>query len=81
MPKKRRAAVPRGPDPGADWLQDPGGVPGAAASDVPGAAASAARDTDPVADTITGPLPAVAEDAVVRRTADGWRVGTTTCPT
>ena len=71
---------PAGPDPGADWLQDPGGVPGAAASDVPGAAASAARDTDPVADTITGPLPAVAEDAVVRRTADGWRVGTDDLP-
>ena len=75
MPKKRRAAVPRGPDPGADWLQDPAGVPGNAASDVPGAAASAARDTDQVAGTVTGPLPVVADDAVVRRTADGWRVG------
>jgi ANTAR domain len=75
MPKKRRAEVPRGPEPGAGWLQDPAGVPGNAASDVPGAAASAARDTDQVADTITGPLPVVADDAVVRRTADGWRVG------
>jgi hypothetical protein len=80
MPKKRRGAVPGGPDPGADWLQDPARAPGAAPADVPGAAASAARDRDPVADTLTGPLPAVAADAVVRRTADGWRVGNDELP-
>jgi len=83
MPKKRRAAVPSGPDPGAEWLQDPAGPPGAGASDapgadapdIPGAAASAARDPYQVPEPVTGPLPAVAEDAIVRRTADGWRVG------
>jgi hypothetical protein len=75
MPKKQRAAVPGGPDPGTGWLQDQAGAPGAAASDTPGAAASAARDPYQVPEPVTGPLPAVAEDAVVRRTADGWRVG------
>ena len=75
MPKKRRAAVPSGPDPGAEWLQDPAGAPGAVPSDIPGAAASAAQEPDPAAEPLTGPLPAVAEDAVVRRTAGGWRVG------
>jgi hypothetical protein len=79
MPKKQRAAVPHGPDPGAGWLQDPAGAPGAAA-DVPGAAASAARDPDQAPEPHTGPLPAVAEDAVVRRTADGWRVGNDELP-
>jgi hypothetical protein len=80
MPKKRRSAVPSGPDPGAGWPEDQAAGAAAAPADVPGAAASAARDRAPVADTVTGPLPAVTEDAVVRRTAAGWRVGNDDLP-
>jgi len=64
---KKRHAVSRGPDPAAEWLQGPAGPSGAAAS--------AESDHDPAADTLPGALPAVAGDAVVRRTPDGWRVG------
>jgi hypothetical protein len=68
MSKRRRRTPSSGPDPGASEV---GQAPG---SDQAEAAGPVAEFTaDPSAPASSGPLPG--EEAVVRRTADGWRVG------
>ena len=68
MSKRRRRTPGSGPDPGAP---DVGRAPGGDQAEAAGPVAEFAGD--PSGPAPSGPLPA--EEAVVRRTADGWRVG------
>jgi hypothetical protein len=71
MSKKRHRTGSRLPDLATEPGQDSGGLSGAAfASPAPGAHAS---EPDPSDGAWAGAVPG--QDAVVRRTADGWRVG------
>jgi hypothetical protein len=68
MSKKRHQTLSSAAEPGiAEAGQVPAGAPGA----VPGAG----EYGDPSALGLASALPAPGEEAVVRRTADGWRVG------
>jgi ANTAR domain len=68
MPKKRHRTLSGEAEPGiAEAGQVPAGAPGA----VPGAD----EYGDPSAPALSSALPAPGDEAVVRRTADGWRVG------
>src|SRR5579872_3397488 len=69
MSKRRRRTPSSVPDPDASQVgQAPGGAPAT------GADSTAAFTGDPSGPVSSGPLPS-GEEPVVRRTADGWRVG------
>jgi ANTAR domain len=68
MSKKRHRTLSGGADPGA---VEAGLAPAGALEMVP----APAGPGDPSAAALSGALPAAGEESVVRRTADGWRVG------
>jgi hypothetical protein len=69
MSKRRRRTPGSVPDQGAPEV---GQAPGAGPAEAAGSAAEFTGDPSGIA---AGELPARGEEAVVRRTADGWRVG------
>jgi hypothetical protein len=84
MSKKRHRTGSRLPDLATEPGEDSGGLSGAAfASPAPGARASdtgslpgaSPSGSDPSGGAWSGAVPVPGQDAVVRRTADGWRVG------
>src|SRR3981081_47939 len=84
MSKKSHKTGSRLPDLATEPGEDSGGLSGAAfASPAPGARASDAGSlpgaspsgSDPSGGAWSGAVPVPGQDAVVRRTADGWRVG------